>query len=80
MESFRILVEVPGGPESFQTVWKISRQSGKFPDDVESSQLVQKVFQIVWNFFDSVESFQIVWRLSSRSGKFPDGLESFLIV
>ena len=46
--------------ESFRTVWKVSKQSGKFPDILES-------FQIVYNFYNfpnSVNIFRTVWKVS----------------
>ena len=50
-------------------VWKISRQSGKFPDSLESSGTV-------WKVLDSLKNFQTVWKVSGRCGKIPDCLES----
>ena len=52
--------------ESFLTVWKVSIQSGKCPDSLES-------FWIVLNFL-------AFWKISWQSGKLLDSLESFLTV
>ena len=54
--------------ESIRRVWKVSRQSGKFPNSLES-------FWTVW-----LESIWTVWKVSGRTGKCPDSLESFLTV
>ena len=35
--------------ESFQTIWKVSRRSGKFPDDLKSVQIIQKMYiEHIW--------------------------------
>ena len=56
--------------ESFQTVWKVSEQSGKFPDSLES-------FRTVWNFFGqsgrfltNLKSFWTAWKVSGQFGRF----------
>ena len=57
-------------------MWKVSKQSGEFPDSLEN-------FWQSWEFPDSVESFHTVWRVSSRVKSFwtvwkiVDSLESF---
>ena len=56
--------------KSFQSVWKFSKRSGKFPDSPET-------FYTVWNFPYCQENFQTIWKLSRPSGNFPDPLESF---
>ena len=60
-------------PESFPTMRKVSRPSGKFPDHPESFQIIQK-------FPNHLESFQIIRKVSKPSGKFPDHPESFKII
>ena len=62
------------------TVWKVSGQSGKFLDSLESFWTVWKVSGQSGNFLDSLESFRTVWKASGQSGKFPDSLESFRTV
>ena len=61
-------------------VWKVSGQSGKFPDSLESFQIVWKVSGLSGKFSDCMESFWTVWKVSGQSGKFPDSLESFRTV
>ena len=56
--------------EIFQSVRKVSRQSGKFPVGLESYQIVWKFSWQCGKFPDSVESFRTVWKLSRPSGKF----------
>ena len=76
-------------PESFcaylhkiksKKVWKVSGQSGKFPDSLESFRTVWKVSGQSGKFQDSLESFWTVWKVSGQSGKFLDSLESFWTV
>ena len=74
--------------ESFQTVWKVFRRSGRFLDCLESFQTAWKVsVRTAWKVSGqpgklpgSLESFQSVWKVSRQSGKFPDSLESFRTV
>ena len=78
--------------ESYRTVWKVSGESGKFqdglessgpfgkfPDSVESKQ-VWNVDRLFGKLLDSLESFRRVWKVSRPSGEFPDRLESFRTV
>ena len=44
----------------FGTVWKVSRWSGKLPDDLKIFLMVQKVYGFPGNFSDFLESFQMV--------------------
>ena len=46
-----------GSLESLRTVWKVSGQSGKFPDSVESFRTVWKVPGQSGKFLDSLERF-----------------------
>ena len=54
-------------------MWKVSRWSGKFPNDLES-------FQIVWDLLDGLESFLIVWKVAGCPVKFQDSFESLCTV
>ena len=58
---------------SFWIVWK-------FPDCLESFQIVWKVSGLSRKLLGCLESFRFVWKVSGLSGKFPDCLESFQIV
>ena len=57
----------------YLTIWKISGESGKFPESLES-------FWTVLRVSSSVKSFQTVLNISRQSGKFPDILENFWTV
>ena len=70
--------------ESFQTVWKVSRQSGKIPDSPETfytvwklSTLSKKIPDYLKNFLDQLGTFHIVWKFSRLSGNFPGRVETF---
>ena len=52
----------------YLTIWKISGESGKFPESLES-------FWTVLRVSSSVKSFRTVWKISRHSWKFPDSLE-----
>ena len=80
LESFQTLWKVSGQSGKFPDSWKVSRQSGKFPDSLENFRTVWKVSGQSGKFPDSVESFWTVWKVSGQSGKFPDSLESFRTV
>ena len=54
--------------ENFRRVWKVSRESGKFPESLES-------FWTVLRVSSSVKSFRTVGKISRQSGKFPNILE-----
>ena len=79
--------------ESFLTVWKNAKQSGKFLDNLESFQQCEKfldslenfrtvleVFKQLGKFLNSLENFCTVWKVSRQSRKFLDSLESFQTV
>ena len=51
--------------ENFWRVWKVSRESGKFLDTLESFQQCEK-------FPDSLENFQTFLKISGQSWKFRD--------
>ena len=63
--------------ESFQTIRKVFRSSGKFPYHLESFQIIWKVSRSSGKFPDHPESFQIIWKVSRPSRTFPDHPESF---
>ena len=65
---------------TFQNVWKVSRQSGKFTDNLESFPTVWKVSEQSGKFPKSLGNFQRVWKVSGQSGNFSDSLESFRTV
>ena len=58
-------------------MWKVSRQSGKFPDNLETFQTIWKLSKQSGKFPDVPESFQTGWKVSRQCGEFPDTLESF---
>ena len=72
----------------YRTVWKVSVQSGKFLDSLESFRTVLKVSgRTVWKlsrqfgkFPNGLESLRTVWKLSKQAGKVSDSLESFQTV
>ena len=61
-------------------VWKITEVSGKFPDYLESFQIVLNVSELSGKYRKSrklpnfLTSYQIVWKVTRISGKFPDNL------
>ena len=63
--------------ESFQTVWKVSKQSGNFLHCPETFHTVKKISRLSGNFPDQLGTFQTVWKLSGSYGNFPYRLESF---
>ena len=63
--------------EGCQTVQKLSRQSGNFPDCPETFQTVRKLSRQSENFPDSPKTFQTVRKLSRLFENFPDGPETF---
>ena len=48
--------------ESFQTVWKVSKQFGKFPDRRESFWTIWKVPAQPGKYLDNLEGFQPIWK------------------
>ena len=70
----------PDCSESFQTVWKVSRQSGNFLHCQKTFNTVKKNSRLSENFPDQLKTFQIVWKLSRVSGEFPECPESFQTV
>ena len=73
--------------KGLQSVLKLSRRSGKFPDSPETFYIVWKVSSWSGKFPDSLETFRTVWKFfwtvwkrPGQSGKFPDSLESFRTV
>ena len=64
--------------EDFRKVWKILRQSVRFPDSLDD---FQTVLNISWQSVrcpDIVENFRTVWKISRPSGKFPEQSGRFL--
>ena len=51
----------PDHLESFQTIWKVSKPSGKFSDHLESFQTIWKVSRPFGKFPDHLESFLAIW-------------------
>ena len=73
--------------EDFQTVWKISRRSGRFPDSLDDSRIAfnfsgqsERFPCSLENFLDSLEDFWKVWKILWQSGRFPDSLDDFQTV
>ena len=66
--------------ETWQTVWKLSGQSGHFPDCLETFRTVQKLSRQSGNFPDCLGTFRTARKLSRLSGKFPDSPDSFRTV
>ena len=63
--------------ETFQTVRKLSRPSGNFPDCSETFLTDWKLSRLSENFPDCPEIFQTVQKLSRLSGNFSNCLETF---
>ena len=59
--------------QTFQTVWRVSRQSKHFLHCPETFHTVKK---LSGNFLDQLETFQTDWKLSRLYGNFPDRLET----
>ena len=69
--------------ETYQTVRKLSRLFGNFPDCPETFPNIWKLSRLFGNFPDCLETFQTfqtVWNFSRLSGNFPDRLETFRTV
>ena len=73
--------------KNIRYVWKVSGQSGNFPElkskhciRLESFRTVWKVSGLSGKFSDCLESFRTVWKVFGQSGKFLDSLESFWTV
>ena len=68
--------------ECFRTVWKVSGQSGKFPDNLEGFQTVWKVSrhsekspENLGNIWTNLRKIKTVWRsVSGKFEKFADSL------
>ena len=60
----------------FQTIRKVSRSSGKFPDHSESFETIQKLSRSSGKFPDYPETFQAIHKLSKLSRNFPDHPET----
>ena len=60
--------------------WKVIGPSGRFPERLESFQIVWKVSRLSEKFLDCLKYFRIIWKVSRLSGKFPDGVVNFLMV
>ena len=52
--------------ETFQTIWKLSRQSENFPDNLEQIQAIGKLSRQSGKFIDNLEG---------QSGNLPDNME-----
>ena len=69
--------------ETFQTIWKFSRHSGNFPDNLVTSQKIWKLSRpsilsrLYEKFPDKTETFQTIQKHSRQSGNFPDDPETF---
>ena len=64
----------------FPDCLKLSRQSGNFPDCLETFKTDLKLSKLAQIFPDCQESFQTGWKLSTLSRNFPDSLETFRAV
>ena len=73
----RVTPEIAMG--SFRTLCKISRQSGYFPDCLESFWIVRKVSGLPRKFPGRLDIFRMIQKVSGQPGKFLDSLESFRI-
>ena len=62
--------------KTVRTVWKLSGQSGNFPDSLETFRTVWKLSGQSGNFPDSPESVWTAWKMSGQSGKYPHSLEN----
>ena len=61
---------------SFQTLWKVYRQSGNFPDNLETFQTIWKLSWQSWDFPDNLKTFPTIWELPRQYEKFTDNLKS----
>ena len=57
---------------------KLSKTSGKYPDNPESFQAIWKFFRYTENFPDHLENIKT--KISRPCGDFPDNLETFRTV
>ena len=73
----RVTLKIARG--SLRTLWKISRQSGYFPDFPESFQLAWKVSRQAVYFPDRLDIVRMIRKVSGLPGKFPNSLEGFWI-
>ena len=63
--------------ETFQTIWKLSRQSGTNTGNRITFPTIWKNYRLSVNFPDNMETFQIIWKFSRYSVNIPDNLETF---
>ena len=55
--------------ETFQSVRKLSRVSGNFPEYPQTFQNVRKLSGVYWNFPESPETFPSVWKSETENAK-----------
>ena len=62
--------------ETFQTIWKPSRQFGKLPESLETiwHSILSRQYR---KFPDQIETFPTIQKCSRQSGNFPDNPETF---
>ena len=53
------------------------RSSGRFPDHLDTFQIIRTLFRSSGRFSDHLVTFQIIWTLFRSSGHFSDHLETF---
>ena len=58
--------------ECFQSTWNVSRQPGKFTDNLERFQATWRVSRQPRKFLDNLESLHTAWKDSRQPGLFPD--------
>ena len=66
--------------DTFQTIWKFSRHSGYFPDNLVTCQKTWKLYilsRLYGKCPDKNETFQTIQKHSKQSGNFPDDQETF---
>ena len=56
------------------------RSSGRFPDHLDTFQIIRTLFRSSGHFSDHLVTFQIIWTLFRSSGHFSDHLEAFQII
>ena len=58
--------------ECFQSTWNVSRQPGKFTDNLERFQATWRVSRQPRKFLDNLESLHTAWKDSRQPELFPD--------
>ena len=68
----------PDNLETFQTIWKLSRQSGTITGNRKNFQTIRKAYRKSGKFPDSLETYQTIWKKIMTIWKFSRQYRNFL--